>query len=124
LVAMGSYFLSGHDMDFRHGYVKLQVYIWDLSSYWLAQLWSQWEWLFTLVYTRYGFLLWPFQNTGLWDLSSYLASTIMVAMGLTLYHGMHIHDMDFRCGVAKKSDSYMSFIILGWNHCGQNWIDS
>jgi hypothetical protein len=27
LVAMGSYFLSGHDMDFRHGYVKLQVYI-------------------------------------------------------------------------------------------------
>jgi hypothetical protein len=48
----------------------------------------------------------------------------LVAMGLTLYHGMHIHDMDFRCGVAKKSDSYMSFIILGWNHCGQNWIDS
>jgi hypothetical protein len=27
LVAMGSYFLSGHDMDFRRGYVKLQVYI-------------------------------------------------------------------------------------------------
>jgi hypothetical protein len=31
-----------------------------------------------------------------------LASTIMVAMGLTLYHGMHIHDIDFRCGIAKK----------------------
>jgi hypothetical protein len=27
LVAIGSYLLSGHDMDFRRGYGKLQVYI-------------------------------------------------------------------------------------------------
>jgi hypothetical protein len=41
LVTIGSYFLSGHDMDFRRGYAKIQVYIWDLSCYWLAPSWSQ-----------------------------------------------------------------------------------
>jgi hypothetical protein len=71
-------------------------------------------WIFVMTFPKYRYMRFIIL----------LASTIMAAMGLTLYHGMHIHDMDFRCGVAKKSDSYMSFIILGWNHCGQNWIDS
>jgi hypothetical protein len=79
-----------HDMDFIVTFSKIHVYIWDLSSYWLAPLLSQWEWLSILVQTRYGFHRDIFQNTGLYMRFIILFDvTIIVAIGPALYHGIY-----------------------------------
>jgi hypothetical protein len=79
-----------HDMDFIVTFSKIHVYIWDLSSYWMAPLWSQWEWLSILVHTRYGFHRDIFQNTGLYmRFIILLYDTIMVTIGPTLHHGIY-----------------------------------
>jgi hypothetical protein len=60
-----------HDMDFIVTFSKIQVYIWDLSSYCMTPLWSQLDRLSIMVYTRHGFSLCHLQNIGLYTSSSF-----------------------------------------------------
>jgi hypothetical protein len=62
--------------------MALQVYIWDFSSYWLAPLWSQWDWLYTTWIFVVTFPKYRFQ------------------MRLTFYYGLYT-TWFIRCGFAE-----------------------